>query len=40
MKLQNLPNPNDYGERGRGLNVFGYKVVNGDALTTGYIAAG
>jgi hypothetical protein len=39
-KLQNLPNPNDFGELVRGLNVFGYKVVNGDALAVGHIVAG
>lgn len=39
-KLQNLPNPNDFGTLVRGLNVFGHKVVNSTALTVGYIVAG
>jgi hypothetical protein len=39
-KVENLRNPNDFGDLVRGLNIFGYKVVNGDALAVGYIAKG
>ena len=38
VKVENLRNPNDFGDLVRGLNVFGYKVVNGDALAVGYIS--
>jgi hypothetical protein len=33
-KVESLQNPNDFGNLVRGLNVYGYKVVNAPALTT------
>ena len=39
-KVENLRNPNDFGDLVRGLNIFGYKVVNADALAVGYIVKG
>jgi len=39
-KVENLRNPNDFGDLVRGLNIFGYKVVNGDTLAVGYVAKG
>jgi len=39
-KVENLRNPNDFGDLVRGLNIFGYKVVNSEALAVGYIVAG
>lgn len=31
-KVENLPNPNDFGTLVRGLNLYGSKVINGDGL--------
>jgi hypothetical protein len=31
-KVENLPNPNDFGQLIRGLNVYGFKVVKPEAL--------
>jgi hypothetical protein len=39
-KVENLRNPNDFGDLVRGLNIFGYKVVNGDTLAVGYVSKG
>src|SRR5690606_17493273 len=38
-KVEDLPNPNDFGRLVRGLNVYGYKVVQDDALAL-LVAAG
>lgn len=32
-KMEQVRNPNDFGDFVRSLNVYGYKVVNGDAMT-------
>ncbi len=39
-KVENLRNPNDFGDLVRGLNVYGYKVVNEDGIAHGVVAAG
>jgi hypothetical protein len=39
-KVESLRNPNDFGDLVRGLNIFGFKVVNSEALAVGYIAKG
>jgi hypothetical protein len=39
-KVENLKNPNDFGELVRGLAVFGYKVVNPAGVATGYAVKG
>lgn len=39
-KVENLRNPNDFGDLVRGLNVYGYKVVNGDGIAHGVVAPG
>jgi len=35
--METLKNPNDFGDLVRGLNVFGYKVVNPESMTHGQI---
>lgn len=37
-KMEDLRNPNDFGDLVRGLNVFGYKVIDPKAMGHGYIA--
>ena len=39
-KVENLMNPNDFGTIVRGLNVYGYKVVNADTMTHGVVTPG
>lgn len=39
-KVEDLRNPNDFGDIIRGLNVYGYKVVNGDGITHGVVQPG
>jgi hypothetical protein len=39
-KVENLRNPNDFGDLVRGLNIFGDQVVNSEALAVGYVAKG
>ena len=39
-KMETLPNPNSFGNLIRGLNVYGYQVIEGKYLTTGYVAKG
>lgn len=36
-KMETLPNPDTFGQLVRGLNVYGYKVVEGKYLTTGVV---
>lgn len=36
-KMENLPNPDTFGQLVRGLNVYGYKVVQGDYLAAAYV---
>jgi hypothetical protein len=36
-KMETLPNPDTFGQLVRGLNVYGYKVVQGDYLTTAVV---
>jgi len=36
-KMETLPNPDSFGQLVRGLNVYGYKVVEGDYLATGVV---
>ena len=36
-KMETLPNPDTFGQLIRGLNVYGYKVVQGEYLTTGVV---
>lgn len=36
-KVEQVRNPNDFGDYIRGLNVFGYKVVKPEALTMAYV---
>ena len=31
-KMENLPNPTDFGQLVRGLNVFGYEVIDPNAM--------
>lgn len=37
VKMETLPNPSDFGHLVRGLNVYGYEVVDGTLLTHGVI---
>jgi len=37
VKMETLPNPDSFGQLIRGLNVYGYKVVEGKYLTTGVV---
>jgi len=37
-KVENLPNPTDFGTLVRGLNVYGYKVIKPEALALAQIA--
>lgn len=37
-KMENLPNPNKFGQLIRGLNVYGYKVIEGNYLCEAVIA--
>jgi len=37
VKMETLPNPDSFGQLVRGLNVYGYKVVEGKYLTTGVV---
>lgn len=39
-KVEPIRNPNDFGDIVRGLNVYGYKVVNGDGITHGVVTPG
>lgn len=39
-QVETLKNPNDFGDIVRGLNVYGYKVVNGDGITHGVVTPG
>lgn len=39
-KMETLPNPNDFGQLVRGLNVYGYKVIEGKYLAHGYVTKG
>lgn len=39
-KMENLPNPQDFGQLVRGLNVFGYEVIDPNAFGHLYVAAG
>lgn len=36
-KMETLPNPDTFGQLIRGLNVYGYKVIEGDYLTHGVV---
>jgi len=36
-KMETLPNPDTFGQLVRGLNVYGYKVIEGKYLTTGVV---
>lgn len=36
-EMETLKNPNDFGDLVRGLNVYGYKVTDGDSLVHGYV---
>lgn len=36
-KMENLPNPDTFGQLVRGLNVYGYQVIQGDYLAAGYV---
>lgn len=36
-KTETLPNPTDFGKLVRGLQIFGHKVVKGDAITTAIV---
>lgn len=37
VKMETLPNPDSFGQLIRGLNVYGFKVVEGKYLTTGVV---
>lgn len=37
VKMETLPNPDTFGQLVRGLNVYGYKVIEGKYLTTGVV---
>jgi len=39
-EMEELPNPNDFGRLVRGLNVFGYDVIEGKYLAHGAVAKG
>lgn len=39
-KVEDLRNPNDFGDLVRGLNVYGYKVVNDTGITHGVVTPG
>lgn len=36
-QMEDLKNPNDFGQLVRGLNVYGFKVIEGKYLATGYV---
>jgi hypothetical protein len=37
VKMETLPNPDTFGQLVRGLNVYGYKVLEGKYLASGYV---